>query len=305
MTSCQKKKEKEIPFDVKAFYGNWLQTSEKKINSIEDINNLKVITIKPDLGLIEYVLSESPYESNIPPELLSQENYFANITTKENNKLYISSKKAKELRDLGWSEEQISTEHQKANLITLSLNSDGTLTQRIKPFIGNSNSDSKMITYMKIDDPSLIKLKYDKLQMALDHYLERAPLLDLVVGHKFELLESIIQQTVDGKITETVTKASHLRDEKPVMKNDKVYITVSAKSLEFKSPKNTLIINNRYAAQFYFIQSVGSSMIIQFSHENEKILNNTYGTIKETPDGIDITNTEDDQITLWKYKRIF
>lgn len=305
LTACNKKKEKAFEYDVNAFIGHWQQKPEKLIINDNEAAQLQFMTIKPDLNVIDYALNESPYESNIPPELLSQENYFANIAENENNKLFLSQKKITTLQKQGWSAEAISVENKKANLISLSLNSDGVLIKKNQPFTGASIEESEIITYTKVDDSMLVKMKHEKLQAALNHYLERAPLLDLLIGHKFELVEAVFHQLIDGKKSESKITASDMRDEKPFMKNDKVYISVSAKTLEFKNPNNAVLINHRYSAQFYFRQATNQPMIIQFTHENEKILNNTYGVIQQTPEGLNITDTSDNQSTIWKYKRVF
>lgn len=305
LPACESKKEKPFEYDVNAFIGHWQQKPDKLTGVTPDASQLEVMTIKSDLNIIDYVLNESTYESNIPPELLSQETYFANLAENENNKLFLSQKKITNLQEQGWSAEAIKLENQKANLITLSLKSDGTLIKKIQPLADAHPNDVKIIAYTKVDDGLLVKLKYEKLQAALNHYMERAPLLDLIIGHKFELVETVVRQLIDGQNIESKIAASNLSDEKPVMKNDKVYVTISAKTLEFQSPHNAVLINHRYSAQFYFHKVANQPTVIQFTHENEKLLNNTYGVIQATPEGLDIIDARDNQTTLWKYKKIF
>lgn len=305
LSACNNKKEKKFEYDVKNFIGHWQQKPDKlKVTDKEDSQS-QFITIKADLNVIDYVLNESPYESNIPPELLTQENYFANIAENENNKFFLSQKKITTLQEQGWTAEAINIENKKANLISISLNSEGILTKKIQPFSGAPSVETEIITYIKVDDAMLVKMKHDKLQAALNHYLERVPLLDLLIGHKFELVETVIRQSIEGKNTESKIAPADLRDEKPVMKNDKVYITVSAKTLEFQTPHNAVLINHRYVAQFFFRQSINQPMMIQFAHENERILNNTYGVVQQTTEGFEITDTTDNQSTIWKYKKVF
>jgi len=320
-TSCQNPKKNTLKFNTQLFIGHWIEKPseasltetpfqsdlESKNEAHTEANSnkapLKVFTIKSDLAVVGYILNEPHFESNIPPELATEENYMVDLTQTENNPFLLTRKKMDSLKLEGKTDEQIREAMQNANLMSLSANSDGTLTK--KTILTGKGSPSKTLTeiYRRANPAELEAAKQSILQVGLENYLLRAPLLDLIVGRKFELMEAVSQKMVDGKGVESVTKASQIHDEKPTLKNDKVYVKVIVKSVDFNGPKNNVLINNRYPGQFFISMDSDRTPILQFLHESDKIINATLGKVKESPEGIDIINVEMGETTIWKFKR--